>query len=70
MIHIGEINKLRILRDTDPGLFLGDEEDNEVLLPNRYVPSTFEIDAILDVFVYSRLGNGQRIVLSVSRASL
>ena len=60
MIRIGEINSLRILRDTDPGLFLGDEEDNEGLLPNRYVPNTFEIDDILDVFVY--LDNEERLV--------
>ena len=52
MIQIGEINRLRILRDTDPGLFLGDNEDNEVLLPNRYVPVNFQIDDFIDVFVY------------------
>ena len=51
MIQIGEINRLRILRDTDPGLFLGDNEDNEVLLPNRYVPANFQIDDFIDVFV-------------------
>ena len=44
MIHIGDYNKLTILRDTEPGLFLGDNQDQEVLLPNRYVPDTFEID--------------------------
>ena len=43
MIHIGEYNTLTILRDTEPGLFLGDAEENDVLLPNRYVPETFEI---------------------------
>ena len=60
MIQIGEYNRLRILRDTDPGLFLGDDDDNEVLLPNRYVPNTFEIDDILEVFVY--LDNEERLV--------
>ena len=43
MIQIGDYNKLTILRDTEPGLFLGDSEDQEVLLPNRYVPDNFEI---------------------------
>ncbi|MAH20769.1 MAG: GntR family transcriptional regulator, partial [Flavobacteriaceae bacterium] len=28
MIEIGRYNALKILRDTDPGLFLGDSEDN------------------------------------------
>ena len=36
MIEIGKFNTLKILRDTEPGLFLGDGQD-EVLLPNRYV---------------------------------
>ena len=60
MIEIGRFNNLKILRDTDPGLFLGDDEDNEVLLPNRYVPNDFEIDASIDVFVY--LDNEERLV--------
>ena len=60
MIEIGRYNALKILRDTDPGLFLGDSEDNEVLLPNRYVPNTFEIDDVLEVFVY--LDNEERLV--------
>lgn len=52
MINIGEYNTLKILRDTDPGLFLGDDEDNDVLLPNKYVPEQFEIGDELSVFVY------------------
>ena len=60
MIHIGDYNKLIILRDTEPGLFLGDSEDQEVLLPNRYVPENFEIGDQIDVFVY--LDNEERLV--------
>ena len=60
MIELGVINNLKILRHTPPGLFLGDEEDNEVLLPNRYVPESYEIDDFIDVFVY--LDNEERIV--------
>ena len=60
MIHIGDYNKLTILRDTEPGLFLGDDEDQEVLLPNRYVPEEFEIDDTIEVFVY--LDNEERLV--------
>ena len=52
MINIGAYNTLKILRDTDPGLFLGDDEDNDVLLPNKYVPEQFEIGDELTVFVY------------------
>ncbi|WP_250436832.1 CvfB family protein [Hanstruepera flava] len=60
MIHIGEYNTLTILRDTEPGLFLGDNEENEVLLPNSYVPASFEIGDSLEVFVY--LDNEERLV--------
>jgi len=52
MIYIGTYNKLEILRDTDPGLFLGDQEGNEILLPNKYVPESFEIGDHLEVFCY------------------
>lgn len=52
MIHLGQYNTLEILRDTPPGLFLGDDEGNEILLPNKYVPETFEIGAKLTVFAY------------------
>lgn len=60
MIKIGEYNTLTILRETDPGLFLADDEDNEVLLPNRYVPEDFKIWDKLEVFVY--LDNEERPV--------
>jgi len=60
MIHIGEYNTLKILRDTEPGLFLGDNEENEVLLPNRYVPESFEIGDKIEAFVY--LDNQERPV--------
>lgn len=65
MIHLGEFNTLTILRDTEPGLFLGDQEDNEVLLPNRYVPQSFEIGDEIEVFVY--LDNEERIVATTDK---
>ncbi|EDM44068.1 hypothetical protein SCB49_10772 [unidentified eubacterium SCB49] len=52
MIKIGEYNTLTILRETEPGLYLGDEEENVVLLPHRYKPESFEIGDEIEVFVY------------------
>ena len=52
MLAIGEYHTLKIDRDTEPGLFLTDDEGNEVLLPNKYKPETFEIGDELKVFVY------------------
>lgn len=60
MINIGEYNVLEILREKEPGLFLGDDEGNEVLLPNRYKPESFKIYDKLNVFVY--LDNEERLV--------
>ncbi len=53
MLQIGKYNHLTILRDTKVGLFLGtDDEKDDVLLPNKYVPNQFEIGDKLLVFVY------------------
>lgn len=65
MIKLGEYCELEILRDTEPGLFLGDDEGNEVLLPNRYVPDDFEIGNTIKVFVY--LDNEERLVATTDK---
>ena len=52
MIQIGKYNTLTIMRETDPGLFLSDSEENEILLPHKYKPAQFEIGDSLKVFVY------------------
>ena len=59
-MKLGEINTLEILRETDHGIYLIDIDDNEVLLPNRYVPDSFKIWDKIDVFVY--LDNEERLV--------
>ena len=59
-MELGKINSLVIDRDTAPGLFLQDEEGNDVLLPGKYIPETYEIGDRLDAFVY--LDNEQRII--------
>ncbi|UNZ00490.1 S1-like domain-containing RNA-binding protein [Zhouia spongiae] len=62
MIKIGEYNTLEILRLTSVGLFLGDEEGNDILLPNKYVPETYELGNKLTVFCY--LDHDERPVAS------
>ena len=51
---------MTILRSTSVGLFLGDGEGTEILLPNKYVPEDFEIDGEIRVFCY--LDNSERPV--------
>ena len=52
MIVLGKYNTLEILRDTSVGLFLGDGEGNDILLPNKYVPESYEIGQSMTVFCY------------------
>lgn len=52
MITIGVDNKLEIARSTSIGLYLTDGENNDILLPNKYVPEHYEIGDELTVFVY------------------
>jgi len=52
MLGIGEYHTLIIDRDTEPGLFLRNEEGDEVLLPNKYKPETFSLEDEIEVFVY------------------
>jgi len=53
-IAIGEVNTLRVQRDTDYGLYLRAENFEEVLLPNIYVmEADMPIGADIEVFVYT-----------------
>ena len=51
-IEIGEINTLKINRDTDPGLYLEALDGEVVLLPNAYVTDDMQVGDDIDVFVY------------------
>jgi predicted RNA-binding protein (virulence factor B family) len=51
-VNIGQWNRLRLDRLTSPGAYLEDEEGNDVLLPTKYVLPEFELDDMLDVFLY------------------
>ncbi|MCF8348930.1 MAG: GntR family transcriptional regulator [Bacteroidales bacterium] len=52
MMNIGKWNTLKALRSTDHGFYLIDEEQNEVLLPNKYIPEGFAEGTEIDVFLY------------------
>ncbi|WP_242204213.1 CvfB family protein [Aestuariivivens insulae] len=65
MIKLGQYNTLEILREAEQGVYLADEEGDEVLLPNRYVPEAFKIWDKIEVFVY--LDNEERPVATTDR---
>lgn len=52
MIKIGEYQTLTILREMPQGYYLEDEDENEVLLPRKYITEDMEMDDELKVFVY------------------
>ena len=52
MIKIGKQQKLKVMRFAEQGLYLIDDEDDEVLLPNKYITDNMPVYAEVDVFVY------------------
>lgn len=52
MAEVGKYNKLEVIREADHGLYLGDEEGNDILLPGAYVPEGCKVGDKIDVFVY------------------
>lgn len=65
MLLAGHHYKLRVNRASEYGLYLANEEGDEVLLPNRFVLPEFGLDDELDVFVY--FDSEDRIVASTER---
>ena len=59
-IELGKFNQLRVVKEVTFGLYLDGGEAGEILLPKRYVPEHFEIDELLNVFLY--LDNEERLV--------
>jgi uncharacterized protein len=52
MIRLGKTNTLTIIRDTPVGMFLGETEDQVILLPKKYIQPEFKVGDQVDVFVY------------------
>ncbi|QJW89554.1 GntR family transcriptional regulator [Spirosoma taeanense] len=53
MIELGRMNRLTALRETSVGFFLGDDDGNDLLLPNKYVPTGLAVGDDIDVFIYT-----------------
>jgi predicted RNA-binding protein (virulence factor B family) len=51
-MQVGKYNTLQILRGTSVGMYLGDEEGNDVLLPHKYIPENAQIGENIKVFIY------------------
>ncbi len=52
-IELGLINRLKVNRVSEYGLYLIAKNDDEVLLPNIYITKQMQIDSLIDVFIYT-----------------
>ncbi|MCB0381439.1 MAG: GntR family transcriptional regulator [Flavobacteriales bacterium] len=53
MKEIGHFVELEALKTTPQGIYLITDEQNEILLPNKYIPKWLEIGDKIEVFVYT-----------------
>ena len=66
MTQIGKINKLRVIKEVDFGVYLDGEELGEILLPQKYVPADYETDGMIDVFIY--LDSEDRLIATTEKS--
>lgn len=52
-MKIGEINSLKISRNTPHGLFLEDDEGEDVLLPGKYLRGDEKEGDVMELFIYN-----------------
>lgn len=59
-IELGRMNRLRVVKFVDFGLYLDGGQSGEILLPSRYVPRNVRVGDELDVFLY--LDSEERLI--------
>lgn len=64
-IRLGEVNRLKVVREVDFGMYLDGGVDGDVLLPRRYVPAGCRPGTELEVFIY--LDSEERLVATTER---
>ena len=64
-ILLGAFNRLTIVKEVDFGLYLDGGDEGEILLPRRYVPTTYKIGDEIDVFLY--LDQDERLVATTEQ---
>ena len=52
-LELGQINRLRVDRITEPGLYLMARDEKDVLLPKAYTTPDMVVDSLIDVFLYT-----------------
>lgn len=65
MIKVGEYNTLKITKDLDFGVYLDGGNNQEILLPARYVPKNVRPGDEVEVFIYH--DNEGRLIATTAR---
>ncbi len=52
MIKIGKINRLKVLKEVNFGIYLDGFDKGEILMPQKYVPQNTKVNDEVDVFIY------------------
>jgi predicted RNA-binding protein (virulence factor B family) len=66
-IEAGVLNRLKVSRRSENGIYLASQDATEVLLPNRYLPQRVEEGEIMELFVYH--DSEDRLVATTLRPS-
>lgn len=64
-IELGRINRLKVVKFVDFGLYLDGGAEGEILLPSRYVPEGVQVGDELDVFLY--LDSEERLIATTEQ---
>jgi len=62
---IGQMNKLKIIKEVEFGMYVDGGTEGEILLPLRYVPVDAEVGQMLDVFIH--LDSQDRLVATTEK---
>ena len=52
MALLGHFQKLQAVKITPQGFYLSDNQEEEILLPNKFVPENLSVGDEVEVFVY------------------
>jgi hypothetical protein len=65
VVEIGKINKLRVVKELDFGVYLDGGQSGEILMPRRYVPADCKPDDEVEVFIY--LDSEDRLIATTEK---
>lgn len=67
-MDIGQYHLLEVLRSTPHGLYLGNEEEESVLLPGKFIPEGIAVGEHIEVYVYK--DNQERLIATTQEPLL